>query len=149
MKKTVQAATFLSAVLILGSASAFARKDNRHRPDCPPPDVPFSGPECREIRNSDEEVLIGTVKSVDSKSMSIVLTDMDGKDLKIFVSPFTRILDCPKGRKPSDKPEPSMNFSLDDVGKNSWVIVSLFNTKSETPVARKIVLDKGSGANIK
>lgn len=97
------------------------------------------------MTNESEEVVIGTVKSVDSKSMTAVITDTEGKDKKISITPFTRIHSCmqPQNRSRTQKLPPEM-LTIGDLRKNEWVMIKFFDTETSIPSASKILVNRNS-----
>ena len=112
MKKTSKTIMVLICITALGTSSAFARKNNRGRQQPLPQQASCT------MKNESEKVVIGTVKSADSKSMTVVITDTEGKDQKISVTPFTRIHTCmqPQNRSRTQNMIPEM-LTIGDLRK--------------------------------
>lgn len=90
--------------------------------------------------------IIGTVKSVNEDSSSIIVTNSDGEDIKIVVNPKTRLVEAPSerpqagGRALGERPQrrktgdanrtPPPQLALTDISAGDWVQVSV--NKSDT-----------------
>lgn len=144
MKKTSKTIMVLICITALGTSSAFARKNNRGRQQ-PLPQQASCTNFCGRggMKNESEKVVIGTVKSADSKSMTVVITDTEGKDQKISVTPFTRIHSCiqPQNRSRTQNIPPEI-LTISDLRKNEWVMIKLFDTETSTPSASKILVNR-------
>ncbi len=161
MKKTVKTTVTFALVAALASAgfsqTALKSSENSMRTDV---SVPNGAEGHRNFRRFEEprfsaktedEVLVGKVKSV--KPDEIVVTNSDGKDIVVKVSPFTKVhveitdqnfkrlppkepadmKESDNMPKPGDMPKMKKmpeNDELSQIKSGSWVLVSLF--KSET-----------------
>ncbi len=105
-------------------------------PGQPPREMPHRMP-FRDF--PDTKLLMGTVKSVNTETNVVVISDCDGSETKVHVNPITRIVPLPQlPPKPEDeKPEPGERkfATLSDVKSGSWVIVKNFNTDTKTAEA--------------
>ncbi len=160
MKKSVKIIStglLLSALVSSGLvAQNFKPAGNQPDANAPSLDAPSFDQEkkhgrrgpCFDIMDNDEEKIIGTVKSVNTGSNQITVTNTDGKDVTVAVTPFTKI--CIQGErkapkddeKPSSKELPPPKSSITDLTKGDWVIVSPAKTDTKTPVAGVIFISK-------
>lgn len=162
MKNAVKTTVTFALVAALASAgfsqSASKPSQNPMRGDVQVPDganghFDFRGPRGNpEFGKTIENVLVGQVKKVNLSTNEITVTNSDGKDVVVKVSPFTKIdveitdknfkkleLKAPEA-KPENAQNPSDNqlspppapkaHELSEIKYGSWVLVSLF--KSET-----------------
>lgn len=103
---------------------------------------------CFDFRDNDEEKIIGTVKSINTNANQVTITNTDGKDVTVAITPFTKICiqgekKAPKdGEKPSSKELPPPESSISDLAKGDWVIVSPAKTDTKTTVAGVIFVAK-------
>ncbi len=163
MKKTVKTTVTFALVAALASAgfsqSALKSSENPMRPDVSVPNgieghknfKKFAGQKI--CAKTEDEVLIGKVKSVNLKSNEITVTNSDGKDVVVKVSPFTKVnveitdqnfkrlppkepAELPKSGEmpnPNEKgklPKMPKSDDISEIKSGSWVLISLF--KSET-----------------
>ena len=158
MKKTVKTTVTFALVAALASAgfsqTALKSSENPMRPDVSVPEGTEGHRNFKRFEEAmfcaktEDEVLVGKVKSV--KPDEIVVTNSDGKDIVVKVSPFTKVhveitdqnfkrlppkepADMKKSDKPGDMPKMKKmpkNDELSQIKSGSWVLVSLF--KSET-----------------
>ncbi|MDY2843694.1 MAG: hypothetical protein SOT81_06880 [Treponema sp.] len=160
MKKTVKTTVTFALVAALASAgfsqSALKSSENPMRPDVSVPNgieghknfKKFAGQKI--CAKTEDEVLIGKVKSVNLKSNEITVTNSDGKDVVVKISPFTKVnveitdqnfkrlppkepAELPKSGEMTNPNEKGKMPKIDDISEirsGSWVLVSLF--KSET-----------------
>ncbi len=158
MKKTIKLVCTL-AIFGLATTAIFAQQkggepDPKKNPRKPPvenlpPQMPaphsFGFKEC----SFDDEIIIGTVASVDLQNNTIAIVNTDGKNLNIVVTPFARIHPTPKpmAKNPNDRPDeqalPNPNykpFELNNIKKGDWVLVKKFNTDTKSIVAGSILV---------
>jgi len=163
MKNAVKTTVTFALVAALASAgfsqSALKSSENPMRPDISVPDgieghknfQRFARPNI--CAKTEDEVLIGKVKGVNLKSNEITVTNSDGKDVVVKVSPFTKVnveitdqnfkrlppkepAELPKSGEtpnPNEKgklPKMPKSDDISQIGSGSWVLISLF--KSET-----------------
>jgi len=81
---------------------------------------------------ADSKQTMGTVSSVNKDTGMITVTDVDGKDTQIHVSPITRLME-EKNARPVEA-----DFS--DIEKGSWVMVAAFNTDTKILEAAHIFI---------
>lgn len=121
------------AAMIMAPAAAHPFRD---APDRHPERRPER--ECPKFPDFQEkEILMGTVKSVDTEKNIIVVTDADGKDKSVHVNPMTHIT---KMLPPPTKDRPPVfdELPLSEIKNGMWVTVKDFNTGTETIEAEHI-----------
>ncbi len=184
MTKTFRTAALVTVMAMFAAGSAMAQNSgtsaaNENSENQLPPgaNVPacnhqnfqrFSramGPN-HHMKGDEKNVLIGQIKSIDTKEGRLKISNADGKDVEIRVSPFTKIMIVdPDNRDPknpgrndvrSNKKRPAENmeksgdlnppamdclkeYSLGDLKKGTWVMVSTFDTSSKTYEASHII----------
>lgn len=104
---------------------------------------------CPDFPGRDNPAVMGTVKSVDTGSSIIVVTDADGNDISVHVNPMTHITKitppAPPASKEDVRPRPDKlpdfeEVPLADVKNGTWVIVDEFDTDTKTVEARHVKL---------
>lgn len=127
MKRLSKTLLCAAIALILGTGSAFAKgkngvKGGHHR-------MPGSGKNHELHQNTKEKsILMGQITAIDEKTGLLKISDADGKEITITVTPFTKI------RINNEKEEKSVS----DIKKNDWIVYSLFNTETEKKIASRI-----------
>ncbi len=81
--------------------------------------------------------LLGTISSVDEKSGIITLKDIDGKEKKVHVNPFTALRQKNDG-KTSEKGKKSLEIS--ELKAGDYLAVKKMKTETETIEAAKILV---------
>ena len=134
----------------------------------------------REMRVPREQLLMGTVKSVDSENGLVVVTDADGNDKNVRVNPLTKVTFAfpmapmpqpqgqPQGQPPAQgnkgapqqggfcppqgggrpgMPQMPPMVKLEDLKEGTFVVVSKFETGTETIEAAliKVIPPKPEG----
>ena len=129
MKKLSKTLLCASVALILGSGSAFAKTRNgmKARNYCQPgfrPSVEYN--QNRSV--TPKASLIGKISFVEEKTGTLKITDTDGKETSVIISPFTKIrVDDANDEK-----------TISDIKKGDWILYSLFNTETEKKIAARI-----------
>lgn len=161
MKKLVKT----TAVIVLAAAlSTTAFAQNAKRGESPKneerKEVPFKGGKFHNGKKNfgavtlsvSENVIIGKVKKVDAATGKIFVTNSDGKDVEVIVSPFTKIFvettDQDFRRMPkkqlkelnggSAKASVKAN-KLSDIRTGSWVFISTYKTDTKSLNAAAVV----------
>lgn len=105
-KSTKTLAAFTMAAILAGG-SIFAQSSQSKNEDNDKQKAEFRRMEPRRGKiPTDQTVIIGQVKKVDTKESSITITNTDGKDVSVKVTPFTDVDIVPSTRpNPSDRKE--------------------------------------------
>nr|MBP3282042.1 hypothetical protein [Treponema sp.] len=105
-KSTKTLAAFTMAAILAGG-SIFAQSSQSKNEDNDKQKAEFRRMEPRRGKiPTDQTVIIGQVKKVDTKESSITITNTDGKDVSVKVTPFTDVDIVPATRpNPSDMKE--------------------------------------------
>lgn len=151
MKKIITVFT-MSALLV--SSLAFAQnvdkpKDNFR--DCPK----GFHQNMNQHKMIQDDLVIGTVKSVNTQDNTITITDADKKDISIKLVKFSIINFIPffpmpenldekttKPEKPEGKRHPHPSFSIKDIENGNEVAVAVFKTNTKTKVAAFVTVIK-------
>lgn len=95
-------------------------------------------PECRRCEPcSLGDFSIGQVTEVKTDALSF--KDADGNEKSVKLSPFTKI---EKRAKKSDSEKKFEKVSVSDIKKDSWVIVSVFETDTKAKIASRILVEE-------
>lgn len=104
-----------------------------------------------------ENVIIGKVKKVDTAAGKIFVTNSDGKDVEVIVSPFTKIFvettDQDFRRMPKKQLKklnreseskvtsavPAKADKLSDIQNGSWVMISTYKTDTKALIAAAVI----------
>ena len=129
MKKLTKTLLCSAIALIIGTGSAFAK--GRNKMNTGNKNMPGKANRM-ELRANDETTaktaLLGKITSVDEKNDVIKISDADGKETEVTVTPFTKI------RINDEKAEKTVS----DIKKGDWILYSLFNTETEKKIAARI-----------
>lgn len=152
MKKSFKFISALVFVAVLSAGTVFARNgknfNNRGRNDSPARQDFGQGcctPGGGFGNLSDEQTVLGKIKSVDEKNSLVTVVNADGKDEVFSVTPFTRICFRPendgRGAGPRRNSDNTPKFgSFSDLKKDQWVSVRVVKTDTATKVAGRILL---------
>ena len=129
MKKLTKTLLCSAIALIIGTGSTFAK--GRNKMNTGNKNMPGKANRM-ELRANDETTtktaLLGKITSVDEKNEVIKISDADGKETEVTVTPFTKI------RINDEKAEKT----LSDIKKGDRILYSLFNTETEKKIAARI-----------
>lgn len=129
MKKLTKTLLCSAIALIIGTVSAFAK--GRNTMNTGNKNMPGKANRM-ELRANDKTTakteLLGKITSVDEKNEVIKISDADGKETEVTVTPFTKI------RINDEKAEKTVS----DIKKGDWILYSLFNTETEKKIAARI-----------
>lgn len=129
MKKLTKTLLCSAIALIIGTGSAFAK--GRNTMNTGNKNMPGKANRI-ELRANDKITakteLLGKITSVDEKNEVIKISDADGKETEVTVTPFTKI------RINDEKAEKTVS----DIKKGDWILYSLFNTETEKKIAARI-----------
>lgn len=160
MKKPLKTAILITLTGILTCGSLFAQPTNHKNRNFPGkkfqnknfPDNGFPGMDFRNgkngkpgkdgktrktgkkgfnFRETDENRIIGKIKSVDENKSLITVSDPDGKETTIAVTSFTSITNMARDE-----------VAFADITKDTEVMIRVYKTESKTPVAALILLSK-------
>lgn len=117
------------------NAKELSLQDSKKEPErkgCP------RGADCRRrepLRRGDFS--IGQVTEVKTDALSF--KDADGNEKSVKLSPFTKIEKCTE-KSASEKK--FKKVSVSDIKKDSWVIVSVFETDTKAKIASRILVEE-------
>lgn len=110
-KSTKTLAAFTMAAILAGG-SIFAQSSDAKKADNDKQKAEFRRMEPRRSKiPTDQTVIIGQVKKVDTKESSITITNTDGKDVSVKVTPFTDV-DIVPATRPNPKDRKEMNGKM-------------------------------------
>jgi hypothetical protein len=110
-KSTKTLAAFTMAAILAGG-SIFAQSSDAKKADNDKQKAEFRRMEPRRGKiPTDQTVIIGQVKKVDTKESSITITNTDGKDVSVKVTPFTDV-DIVPATRPNPKDRKEMNGKM-------------------------------------
>lgn len=129
MKKLTKTLLCSAIALIIGTGSAFAKSRNKMNTGNKNMPGKANRMELRaNDKTTDKTELLGKITSVDEKNEVIKISDADGKETEVTVTPFTKI------RINDEKAEKTVS----DIKKGDWILYSLFNTETEKKIAARI-----------
>lgn len=155
----VKSAFVIAFFALFGTSAIFAKTVRSVRPVRPvvQEDVDFEKVRIPQ-RQSDsfvkDKVVMGIIKSVNARSMMIVVTDVSGNDHRIHVNPMTMISNFKEGSEESSDDKPVRNqdsrpaklpvfepLEIQDLKNGMWVCITEFNTsEDEAREAAKILV---------
>lgn len=166
MKKTLKlfSAFALASALAAGSLHAQETKpsENPRRPSAEVPareHLDMRGPGTVRHgfapKQENDELIAGKVKSVNASANILTITNLDGKDISVTVTPFTMIhianAEPPKAPEAKDGEKltpPPERPDIQSLSRGDWVIVSTLNTESKAKAAARIIAQKQAKPDI-
>jgi cold shock CspA family protein len=76
---------------------------------------------------------MGTVSTVNKETGLITVTDVDGKEVQIHVSPVTRFAET--------RPQDPTKAKIDSIVKGDWIMVTTFNTNTKILEAASLFVE--------
>lgn len=169
MKKTIKLFTAfaLAAALMAGTlyAQETKKSENPMRPDTEVParnhlDLRGHGQGRHGFapKQEDENLIVGKVKTANTKTNVLTITNLDGKDVSLTLTPFTmiHIINEEPPKAPEDKPADNREeltplparAGIQDLSKGDWVLISTLNTDTKTKTAARVLVQKQSKPSI-
>ncbi|MGI5059360.1 hypothetical protein [Treponema pectinovorum] len=170
MSKKIKNVAVLAIALCLCTGAAVAQNFNEFENPKNSPEPQFQNRKnfCferedfgrRDLDMLNDEIIIGKIKSINLSTSQIVVTNSDGKDVTVEVSPFTFInfnddfkmkkqpranFNFQETKKENDErvlPSQPKKIELSELAKGDWVMISTFNTETKTLSAFQIVAQK-------
>lgn len=106
-------------------------------------------------KQENDELIAGKVKSVNTGTNILTITNLDGKDISVTVTPFTMIhianAEPPKEPEAKDDEKltpPPERPGIQSLSRGDWVIVSTLNTETKAKAAARIIAQKQAKPDI-